>query len=261
MNDRHGFISSLGHRFVSAGTLLVFVICALACGGGTAPAKADEVFVRLNTDAGSILLVLYPQLAPHHANNFVHLSESGFLAGTYFHRIVPGFVIQGGDPNTKDDDPRNDGQGGPQLADLLTAEQMEMVAEIDAALAAGGYTGLSGRVGVKAEFNDTVKHVRGSLSMARSREPDSAGSQFFICVAATPNLDGQYTLFGHVVTGMDVADAIVSAPKDPARGRDAPAQPVTIQSADVIRDLQKLSADEQQAFAALPPELQLGSAQ
>ena len=120
-------------------------------------------------------------------------AEKGFYDGTTFHRVIPGFMIQGGDPNTKDPKGSRDrhGTGGP------------------------GHS-------VKAEFNDTP-HKRGVLSMARSSDPNSAGSQFFICVKDSAFLDRQYTAFGRVVTGMEVADKIVAAPRD---ARDNPEERV-----------------------------------
>jgi peptidyl-prolyl cis-trans isomerase B (cyclophilin B) len=141
----------------------------------------------INTKFGEITLKFLPEVAPNHVNSFIELASGGFYNGTTFHRLVPGFVIQGGDPNTKSDDRSTHGMGGP------------------------GYN-------LKAEFSK-LPHKRGTLSMARAADPDSAGSQFFICVEDTPFLDGQYTIFGEVVDGMDVVDQIVSQPRDP---RDNP---------------------------------------
>ena len=146
-----------------------------------------ETKVVIHTKLGDINLAFYPDLAPNHVESFITLAKKGFFDGTTFHRVVPGFVIQGGDPNTKDPDRSRHGMGGP------------------------GYQ-------VKAEFSDKP-HKRGTLSMARSADPDSAGSQFFICVAEAPFLDGKYTVFGEVTTGMDVVDKIVAQPRDP---RDNP---------------------------------------
>ncbi|MBQ27364.1 MAG: peptidylprolyl isomerase [Nitrospiraceae bacterium] len=145
--------------------------------------------VIIDTKFGSIEITFFPKKAPNHVENFLKLARSGFYNGTIFHRIIPGFMIQGGDPNTKDDDVSTYGTGGP------------------------GYT-------IKAEFNNR-SHGRGILSMARSQDPDSAGSQFYIVVAASNFLDGQYTVFGKVVKGMDVVDAIVSQDRD---SRDLPTQ-------------------------------------
>jgi peptidyl-prolyl cis-trans isomerase B (cyclophilin B) len=140
----------------------------------------------IETPHGEIELEFLADKAPGHVKNFVDLAKKGFYDGTTFHRVIPGFMIQGGDPNTQDPKaPRGrHGTGGP------------------------GYT-------IKAEFNDT-RHTRGVLSMARSSDPNSAGSQFFICVADASFLDRQYTAFGRVVRGIEVADKIVSSPRDRA---------------------------------------------
>lgn len=153
----------------------------------------DQI-AELKTTAGTITLRFFPDAAPNHVKNFLDLSRSGFYNGTRFHRIVPGFVIQGGDPNSRSGDPRTWG------------------------------TGSSGKT-LKAEFNK-IHHGRGILSMARSQDPDSASSQFFITVADAGSLDNQYTVFGEVVSGMDVVDKIVSAP---ANG-SMPKNPVAIES-------------------------------
>lgn len=157
------------------------------------PKDGDEVAV-METDKGRIVLMFFPDKAPKHVANFKKLATSGFYAGTKFHRIIPGFMIQGGDPNTKTSDRSTWGQGGP------------------------GYQ-------VKAEFNN-IHHAKGVLSMARSQDPDSAGSQFFIMVGDAPSLDHQYTAFGKVVEGQDVADAIVAMPAD----GDQAVDPVAIKS-------------------------------
>lgn len=136
---------------------------------------------------GDIVLKFYPDVAPNHAKNFCKLAAENFYNGTTFHRVIPGFMIQGGDPNSKNADRSNHGMGGP------------------------GYH-------IKAEFNNKP-HRRGVLSMARAQDPDSAGSQFFICVADASFLDGQYTAFGEVVSGMEIADRVVNAKRD---GRDNP---------------------------------------
>jgi len=136
---------------------------------------------------GEIVLRLFHDVAPGHVKNFTDLAKKGFYNGTTFHRVIPGFMIQGGDPNSKGADRASHGTGGP------------------------GYR-------IKAEFNSTP-HKRGILSMARANDPDSAGSQFFICVADANFLDWQYTAFGEVVSGMDVADKVVSVKRD---GRDNP---------------------------------------
>ena len=158
---------------------------------------------ELHTTAGEIDIRFFPDVAPNHVKNFIDLAKSGFYDGTKFHRTIPDFMIQGGDPNTKRDD-----------------------------MKAMWGTGGSGK-NVPAEFN-TVKHKRGIVSMARSNDPDSASSQFFIMVADYPSLDGKYTVFGQVTKGMDVADKIVSAPASGPE-RSSPVNPVTITKV-VIRD-------------------------
>jgi peptidyl-prolyl cis-trans isomerase B (cyclophilin B) len=149
--------------------------------------RMSEKQAILHTKLGDITLKFFPEVAPNHVNNFIELAKKGFYNGTTFHRVVPRFVIQGGDPNTKNPDRSKHGMGGP------------------------GYQ-------IKAEFNKKP-HQRGTLSMARAAHPDSAGSQFFICVADVPSLDGKYTVFGEVVKGMEVVDKIVSQPRD---GKDNP---------------------------------------
>lgn len=148
--------------------------------------SADETAAHpravIETKIGNIEIELLPEAAPNHVNNFLKLARSGFYNGTLFHRVIPGFMIQGGDPNTKGEDKSTYGQGGP------------------------GYT-------IDAEFNDQP-HVRGAVSMARAADPNSAGSQFFIVVSDSRFLDHQYTVFGKVVKGMDVADKIAAQPRD-----------------------------------------------
>ena len=144
----------------------------------------------IETNLGNIEIKLLPELAPEHVRNFVILAQSKFYDGTLFHRVIPGFMIQGGDPNTKDTNLKSQwGMGGP------------------------GYN-------IKAEFNSR-SHLRGIISMARSQDPDSAGSQFFIVTSDSTFLDREYTVFGEVTVGMDVADKIVKLPRD---GNDCPQQ-------------------------------------
>lgn len=135
----------------------------------------------IETSAGRMVVEFWSDVAPKTVENFKKLAREGFYDGTCFHRIVKGFMIQGGDPLTKDPGRESDwGTGGP------------------------GYK-------VKAEFNDRP-HVRGVLSMARSQHPDSAGSQFFVCLGAARSLDGQYTAFGALAAGDDVLGAIGDTP-------------------------------------------------
>jgi cyclophilin family peptidyl-prolyl cis-trans isomerase len=249
-------VPSLLPVFALLSTLIAAALPTVAPAAETAPAAAEEpAFVRLHTESGDILLVLYPQLAPFHVGNFLHLVRTGFYDGTRFHRIVEGFVIQGGDPNSKDDDPRNDGQGGPRARDVLDADELAVVDKANQVLAARGYQGLEGEVHLRAEFSPTVRHVRGTLSMARGQDVDSAGSQFFICVAEQPALDGKYTVFGHVVSGLDTVDRIVSAEVSPMGQRDAPAIPVQVIQATALEGTTGLTAAERKAWDALPAAL------
>lgn len=137
--------------------------------------------VTFETTAGTIRAELYPQVAPNTVNNFISLIQSGFYDGTIFHRVIPGFMIQGGDPE-------GTGMGGPDYS-------------IRGEFAQNG-------------FPNDLKHTRGVLSMARTMIPDSAGSQFFLMVADAPHLDGQYAAFGKVTEGMDAADKIAAARRD-----------------------------------------------
>ncbi len=158
----------------------------------------DGKNAELKTSLGNITIEFFPDVAPNHVENFKKLARSGFYDGTTFHRVIPGFMIQGGDPNSKSDDRNQHGTGGP------------------------GYT-------IDAEFSDT-KHVRGIVSMARSSDPNSAGSQFFIVVRDSQHLDGQYTAFGKVTSGLDVVDQIVTVPRD---SRDNPIKKVTIEKVTI----------------------------
>jgi peptidyl-prolyl cis-trans isomerase B (cyclophilin B) len=233
-------------QVIHQGAWLAVVIWVLIV-GAAGNAAATETFVRLNTEAGEILLAMQPELAPHHVANFLHLSRTGFYNGTYFHRIIPGFMIQGGDPNTKDDDPQNDGRGGPRWADVLTAEELAQLEALNTMLAARGFVGAMDRANLKAEFSPEVHHLRGTLSMARANAPDTAGSQFFICVAPKRHLDGQYSIFGYVVAGMEAVDAVVGAPQRPGPGNQ-PVEPISIVSVDVIEGQEGLSAEEREAI-------------
>lgn len=160
--------------------------------------EPDKEVAVLQTSMGKIVLEFFPKAAPKHVANFKQLARSGFYNGTKFHRVIPGFMIQGGDPNSKDNDRSNDG------------------------------TGNSGTK-VPAEFT-SIPHKRGILSMARSSDPNSASCQFFIVVKDSNFLDNQYSVFGRVIEGMDVADKIVSVKRD---DRDNPLQPVTIQKVTI----------------------------
>jgi len=161
-------------------------------------ASPDPIAV-IETTYGTIVIQLFPDVAPGHVDNFVRLANEGYYDGTTFHRVIPGFMIQGGDPNSKDDDRSNDGQGGHSANGPNTF--------------------------VNAEFSQDLTHKRGILSMARAQDPNSAGSQFFIVVADSNFLDRQYSIFGEVIEGMDVADKIVNVKKD---SNDNPLDKVTM---------------------------------
>jgi cyclophilin family peptidyl-prolyl cis-trans isomerase len=138
--------------------------------------------VTIETKLGTIKVQLFDKIAPKHVANFTKLIKQGFYDGLTFHRIIPGFMIQGGDPTSKSDDLSRHGYGDPSLEK------------------------------VPAEFSK-LKHERGMLSAARTADPNSASSQFFIMHKNSPHLDGQYSIFGQVVEGIDVVDKIVSLPK------------------------------------------------
>ncbi|TFE23369.1 peptidylprolyl isomerase [Cohnella luojiensis] len=143
--------------------------------------SGDNPIVTIEMDSGKIIKVeLYPKIAPNSVNNFISLVKKGFYDGTIFHRIIPGFMIQGGDPD-------GTGMGGPGYS------------------IAGEFT--------QNDFENNLKHTAGVLSMARAQNPDSAGSQFFLMVADAPHLDGAYAAFGKVTEGMDVVNEIVKLPK------------------------------------------------
>lgn len=192
------------HRCLTMLTLVMVgaLISALTIGVSTAaekipPPSADTLKASkatIKTKFGDMELKFYPDVAPKHVENFLTLAKSGFYNGTIFHRVIPGFMIQGGDPNTKDPNkPDTYGMGGPNHR-------------------------------VKAEFNN-IPHRRGIVSMARTNDPNSAGSQFFIVVKDSNFLDNQYTVFGEVVKGMEVADKIVNLPRN---NRDLPTERVEI---------------------------------
>lgn len=154
----------------------------------------------IKTNYGNITVEFFPDKAPITILNFISHAEAGFYNGAQFHRIMKNFMIQGGDPNSKDKDPSNDGQGAPKVA-------------------------------IPHEFSD-LKHEPGVLSMARV--PDitaGAGSQFFIMHGAAAHLDGQYTIFGKVTSGMDIVNKIATLPTDPANNR--PTQPVIINAVEI----------------------------
>lgn len=162
------------------------------------PVMDDEVAV-IETNMGRVVFSFFTEKAPKHANNFKRLANSGYYNGTTFHRVIPGFVVQGGDIMSRDSSRHNDGTGGP-----------------------GWF--------LDAEFND-IPHEAGIISMARAQAPNSAGSQFFICLSKLPMLDNAYSVFGKVVTGMDVVKKIAEVDRDPA---DNPYERVVVERAYVV---------------------------
>jgi peptidyl-prolyl cis-trans isomerase B (cyclophilin B) len=165
---------------------------------------SNEVAV-IKTSEGEIVVQFWADAAPNTIENFKKLAREGFYDGTIFHRIVKGFMIQGGDPNSKDPAKENSyGQGGPSYK-------------------------------IKAEFNDH-SHQRGVISMARSADPDSAGSQFFICLAPVPRLDHQYTTFGKLIKGDDVLEKIGDTPvtRNSSGENSKPTKRVVIESIKIV---------------------------
>ena len=171
-------------KIVAAVLTVCLAVCLFTgCSGETDYSKVDPpVVTMVIKDYGTITLELYPQYAPETVKNFISLANSGFYDGLTFHRVIEGFMIQGGDPE-------GTGGGGPGYS-------------IKGEFSSNGFT------------QNTLTHERGVISMARSRAMDSASSQFFICHADSPHLDGQYAAFGMVTDGMDVVDEIAEAPTD-----------------------------------------------
>ena len=155
----------------------------------------------ISTQFGDIVLEFFDDIAPKHVESFKLHAQNGYYNGTTFHRVIPGFMIQGGDPHTKSEDRSRHGTGGNAAKYFGIGTESE-----------------ESSWDLPAEFSSTP-HVRGILSMARSQDPDSGGSQFFICVADSLFLNNQYTVFGKVASGMDVVDAIVGVSRD---ARDNP---------------------------------------
>ena len=186
-------------------TITVLAIFFIIAGCETKQKSKESVMDKdravISTQFGDIVLEFFDDIAPKHVESFKLHAQNGYYNGTTFHRVIPGFMIQGGDPLTKSEDRSRHGTGGN------AAKYFGIGTESD-----------ESSWDLPAEFSATP-HTRGILSMARSNNPDSGGSQFFICVADARFLDNQYTVFGKVVSGMDVVDAIVSAPRD---ARDNP---------------------------------------
>ena len=173
--------------------LIVIALALMLCAMPAVAAQNPVATIEMQ-DGGVITVELYPEIAPNSVANFVELANSGYYDGVIFHRVIAGFMIQGGDPT-------GTGMGGPGY-------------HIKGEFAANG-------------FENNLKHTRGVISMARSSDPDSAGSQFFIMHADAPYLDGQYAAFGMVTEGMDVVDRIATTATD---ANDRPVEEQTIQS-------------------------------
>jgi peptidyl-prolyl cis-trans isomerase B (cyclophilin B) len=199
---------------------LTLFCCLLVCSLGLANGRGQDLsqsqekkpmetnqkeVAVLKTSDGEMVVEFWPEVAPKTVENFKKLAREGFYNGTAFHRIIKGFMIQGGDPNTKDLSRESSyGVGGP------------------------GYK-------IAAEFNDRP-HVRGVLSMARTADPNSAGSQFFICLGVASSLDHQYTAFGNVIKGLDVLDKIGATPVTRSGGGETskPTTRVTLESVKIV---------------------------
>jgi len=177
-----------------------------------APLVAKEDIVQISTTYGDMYVWLY-KATPLHRDNFLKLAKEEYYDNTTFHRIIVDFMIQGGDPNSKDNDPNNDGNGGP------------------------GYT-------IPAEIRDTIKHERGALGAARNNNPTkaSSGSQFYIChsTSGTANLNNNYTVFGMIMKGLNVIDSIVKQPKNT---NDRPYTDIKMQVKVLQKTMTEIKAD------------------
>ena len=194
-----GLLRGTMRRLLSILTCLAALATAAESPMKNTPAAASRAIIH--TTAGDLTIEFWPDVAPKTVENFLKLAKEGFYNGTAFHRIIKGFMIQGGCPNTKPGASGQPGTGGP------------------------GYQ-------IKAEFNAKA-HVRGVISMARSQHPDSAGSQFFICHGDARFLDRQYTAFGQLVAGDEVLEAIATIPCSGPE-RSTPSKRVEITSVEVV---------------------------
>ena len=167
--------------------------------------KQQKDVAIITTDFGDMVVEFFEGVAPKHVESFKLHAQNGYYNGTLFHRVIPGFMIQGGDPNTKTDNKASYGTGGHAAKYFGVGNESE-----------------STTWNVPAEFND-INHSRGILSMARANDPNSGGSQFFICAADAPHLNGKYTVFGQLIKGDQVLEQIVNLPRD---ARDNPTRRV-----------------------------------
>jgi peptidyl-prolyl cis-trans isomerase B (cyclophilin B) len=197
--------------------LSLLALCALtltACGGSPSSKTMNESTAPraiIHTTAGDMTVEFWPEVAPRTVDNFLTLSREGFYDKTAFHRIIKGFMIQGGCPNTKPGGKGQPGTGGP------------------------GYQ-------IKAEFNNR-SHTKGVLSMARSADPDSAGSQFFICHGNASFLNNKYTAFGKVISGEDVLEKIANIPCVGQEG-STPTQRIDITSVEVVGEAKSAKTEK-----------------
>ena len=173
---------------------LIVILTGVMMGSCDTIPKKDVAVI--STKFGDMVVEFFDESAPKHAESFKMHARNGYYNGTKFHRVIPGFVIQGGDPNSRSEDRSIHGRGGHAAKYFGIGKESE-----------------PNSWDLPAEFSSRT-HSRGILSMARSQDPDSGGSQFFICVADAPFLDSQYTVFGRVIEGMDVVDQIVNTPRD-----------------------------------------------
>ena len=167
--------------------------------------KQQKDVAIITTDFGDMVVEFFEGVAPKHVESFKLHAQNGYYNGTLFHRVIPGFMIQGGDPNTKTDNKASYGTGGHAAKYFGVGNESEPITW-----------------NVPAEFND-INHSRGILSMARANDPNSGGSQFFICAADAPHLNGKYTVFGQLIKGDQVLEQIVNLPRD---ARDNPTRRV-----------------------------------
>lgn len=183
------------------------------------PADGEEVAV-LDTEKGKIVVMFYPQVAPKHVENFKMLVAKGFYDGTRFHRCIPGMMIQGGDPKSKD---------LSKAPDPMHPENFDV-------WGTGGNTDENGQeVNVPAEFGTRLLHKRGVISAARSQSPDSASSQFFLMHQDYPSLDGQYSAFGKIVSGIEVVDEIVKTGNPADNGSVKPKEAIVLKKATIAK--------------------------
>ena len=167
--------------------------------------KQQKDVAIITTDFGDMVVEFFESVAPKHVESFKLHAQNGYYNGTLFHRVIPGFMIQGGDPNTKTDNKASYGTGGHAAKYFGVGNKSE-----------------PNTWNIPAEFND-INHSRGILSMARANDPNSGGSQFFICAADAPHLNGKYTVFGQLIKGDQILEQIVNLPRD---ARDNPTRRV-----------------------------------